>query len=113
MALFAADLPHTANVNAVNISDLDLLHHFAVAGAQQPAAVFIGAAAHNVAAITQRLHRADFEAVHRAVIVSGDTRIYTRGAFSVRPLFTFPHKNLAAHPPTESVHLSLELSVAN
>ena len=86
MALFAADLPHTANVNAVNISDLDLLHHFAVAGAQQPAAVFIGAAAHNVAAITQRLHRADFEAVHRAVIVSGDTRIYPRAG-----LFLFVH----------------------
>ena len=39
---------------------------------------FIGAAADNIAAITQRLHRADFEAVHSAVVVTGNSRVYPR-----------------------------------
>ena len=38
MALLAADLPHTADINAVNFSTLNLLHHITVARAQQPAA---------------------------------------------------------------------------
>lgn len=44
VALLAADLPHTADINAVNFSTLNLLHHIAVAGAQQPAAALVNAA---------------------------------------------------------------------
>ena len=37
----------------------------------------------------------------------------TRGVFSVRPLFTVPHKNLVVRPPAEIVRLSHEKCVAN
>lgn len=41
------------------------------------------------------------------------SRTPTRGVFSVRPLFTVPHKNLVVRPPAESVRLSHEKCVAN
>ena len=56
MALLAADLPHTADINAVNFSTLNLLHHIAVAGAQQPAAALVNASTDNITAVIQRLH---------------------------------------------------------
>lgn len=56
MALLAADLPHTADVNAVNFSTLNLLHHIAVAGAQQPAAALVNASTDNITAVMQSLH---------------------------------------------------------
>ena len=56
VALLAADLPHTADVNAVNFSTLNLLHHIAVAGAQQPAAALVNASTDNITAVMQSLH---------------------------------------------------------
>ena len=52
----ASDLPHTADINAVNFSTLNLLHHITVARAQQPAAAFIDAPTDNITAVMQRLH---------------------------------------------------------
>ena len=56
VALLAADLPHTADINAVNFSTLNLLHHIVVAGAQQPAAALVNASTDNITAVMQRLH---------------------------------------------------------
>ena len=56
MALLAADLPHTADINAVNFSTLNLLHHIAVAGTQQPAAALVNASTDNITAVMQSLH---------------------------------------------------------
>ena len=82
MTLLTADMLHTADVNAVYFFGLDLPQHIAVAGAQQPTAALVHAPTDNLAAVMQRLQGANFIAVHRAVIVTGDTRIYPRaGSF--------------------------------
>ena len=56
VALLAADLPHTADVNPVNFSGLNLPQHITVARAQQPAAAFVDAPTDNITAVMQRLH---------------------------------------------------------
>lgn len=56
VALLAADLTHTADVNPVNFSGLNLPQHITVAGTQQPAAAFVDAPTDNITAVMQRLH---------------------------------------------------------
>lgn len=56
MALLAADLTHTADVNPVNFSGPNLPQHITVAGTQQPAAAFVDAPTDNITAVMQRLH---------------------------------------------------------
>lgn len=51
----AADMAHPADIHSVNIAFADMPQHLSVSGAQQPAAMRIGAAAHNNAAISMSL----------------------------------------------------------
>ena len=72
VSLFAANLAHTVNINAVNFPGLDLPHHFTVAGAQQPAGSFVRAGADNFAVVLLCFRCTLTDAVQRFNIIAGD-----------------------------------------
>ena len=94
MPLAGTDLPHSADIDAINFTLADMAHHSLVAGAQQPAAVIVCTAADHIAAISLRLQSANLEAVHGSHIITGNSCVYPHaGGFLFFHQLTFLQKN--------------------